>query len=74
MTRCVTKCGSGDVCHPIKVKSQQTTVSVGNSPFKSCYDLVYIYIVVYIVVREVKLIGRNSSRELRPKTVTVVFG
>ena len=37
-------------------------VIVGNSSFKSCYDLMYVYIVVYIVVSEVKLIGRNSSQ------------
>ena len=61
MTRYVTKCGSGDVCHHEKVKSQQTMVIVGNSSFKSCYDLMYVYIVVYIVVSEVKFMGTIVS-------------
>ena len=61
MTRYVTICGSGDVCHHEKVKSQQTMVIVGNSSFKSCYDLMYAYIVVYIVVSEVKFMGTIVS-------------
>ena len=44
VTRYVTKCGSGDVCHQIKVKSQQKMEIVGNRSFKSCYDLMYDYI------------------------------